>query len=331
MHSIACDTLFFDMRSYKIESYVPEETFLAGKDARFCRAAFEDCFAVDVHNHFDIIAACRNGNLIGKSLADAFSLSLSNVANLLHLFDGDSEFLALPCPNGTLLVYPAWPRIGIALAFLLKEDIKEVEKSYQNAKRYAFFKVFETDGNAEINQQLNLEAKICALEFYRNRLFGNKRETNAVAQILMIANLMGCRLHEMSVSRINATLDELETESLGAYLCCVFMTMRRYNGKISTSAEGEENTSILTHVPQEYGIRIQQTVRQRVTKQTAFDLPARSDIACFANHPAFADYKTEDGDNSFCVHLPIKQKMHLSAYAMVGREQEITLTLFLLS
>ena len=87
------------MRSYKIESYVPEETFLAGKDARFCRAAFEDCFAVDVHNHFDIIAACRKGNLIGKSLADAFSLSLSNVANLVHLFDGDSEFLALPCPK----------------------------------------------------------------------------------------------------------------------------------------------------------------------------------------------------------------------------------------
>ena len=319
------------MRSYKIESYVPENSFLSGKDARFCCAAFEDCFTVDARNHFGIIAACRKGDFVGKSLADAFSLSLSDVANLLHLFEGDGEFLALPCPNGTLLVYPAWPRLGLALAFLLTEGIGEVEKSYQNAKRYAFSTVFEADGNAEINQRLNLEAKLCILNFYRDRLFGDKRETNVMAQILMIANLVGCRLHEVSVSRINVKLDELETERLGAYLCCVFMTMRRYNGKISTSAETDENTSILTHVPQEYCIRIQQSVRQRHTRPTAFDLPTRSDIACFANHPAFADYKTEESDNSVCMHFPIKQKTHLSAYTTLGREQEITLTLFLLS
>ena len=309
------------MRSYKIESYLPEATFLSGKDARFCRAAFEDCFVIDVHNNLNVIASLRGGNDIEFSMADA--------ANLLTVFDGEKEFLTLPSHTGTLLVYPAWKRLGLALAFLLKEGVEEVEKSYQNAKRYAFSTVFNTDNNKdEINQRLNLEAKLCALEFYRDRLFGNKRETNVVAQILMIANLMGCHLHEMFLTRTNATLDEFEIERLGAYLCCVFMTMRRDNGKVSASDKNDENTDLFTHVPQEYGIRIQQSVRESVTKETAFDLPSKSDIACFENHPAFANYKIEQTDGAVRLRLSIKQKAILSSFSQVGKEQEITLTIF---
>lgn len=308
------------MRSYKIESYVPENSFLSGKDARFCRAAFEDCFVLDLHNGPAIIASCRGTEQIEASMADT--------AALLTLFDGKNEFLILPSSRGTLLIYPAWPRLGLALAFLLKEDVEEVEKSYQNAKRYAFSQIFETDGNTEINQRLNLEAKLCTLEFYRDRLFGNKRETNVVAQILMIANLMGCHLHEMSLTRTNATLDEFEIERLGAYLCCVFMTMRRYNGKVSASDKNDENTALFTHVSQEYGIRIQQSVRESITKETAFDLPSKSDIACFENHPAFANYKIEQTDGAVRLRLSIKQKAILSAFSQVGKEQEITLTIF---
>ena len=309
------------MRSYKIESYLPEANFLSGKDARFCRAAFEDCFVIDVHNNLNVIASLRGGNDIEFSMADA--------ANLLTVFDGEKEFLTLPSHTGTLLVYPAWKRLGLALAFLFKEDAKTIENTYQNAKRYAFSTVFNTDNNKdEINQRLNLEAKLCTLEFYRDRLFGNKCETNVVAQILMIANLMGCHLHEMSLTRTNATLDEFEIERLGAYLCCVFMTMRRYNGKVSASDKNDENTDLFTHVPQEYGIRIQQSVRESVTKETAFDLPSKSDIACFENHPAFANYKIEQTDGAVRLRLSIKQKAILSSFSKVGKEQEITLTIF---
>ena len=163
------------MRSYKIESYVPEATFFSGKDARFCRAAFEDCFVLDLHNGPAIIASCRGTEQIETSMADT--------AALLTLFDGKNEFLILPSSRGTLLVYPAWPRLELALAFLLKEGVEEVEKSYQNAERYAFSQIFERDGNTEINQRLSLEAKLCALRFYTNRLFGVERETNITAQI----------------------------------------------------------------------------------------------------------------------------------------------------
>ena len=330
MRSIACAALFFDMRSYKIESYVHEETFLSGKDARFCRAAFENCFVVDIHNNESIIAAARKGGLIGQSLAKVFSFSLSDAATLLNLFNGSNEFLILPSCEGTLLVYPAWHSLGLALAFQLKECAENVERAYQNAKRYAFSMIFDSEAETETNQQLNLELKLCTLDFYISRLFGDKRETNVTAQILMIANLVGCRLHEMSVAGVNATFDEQEIERLGAYLCCVFMTMRRYNGKISTTIETEENAAFLTHVPQEYGIRIQQNVRERVTKFTAFDLPAQSDIEHFATHPAFLNYKIEETDGVLRLHLPIKQRALLSSVATRGRETELTLTLFLL-
>lgn len=308
------------MRSYKIESYVPEASFLSGKDARFCRAAFEDCFVLDFHNGPAIIASCRGTEQIEASMADT--------AALLTLFDGKNEFLILPSSRGTLLIYPAWPRLELALAFLLKEDVEEVEKSYQNAKRYAFSQIFETDGDTEINQRLNLEAKLCALEFYRDRLFGNKRETNVVAQILMISNLTGCKLHEMSLSRTNVTLDEREMEMLSAYLCCVFMTMRRYNGKVTTTDKTEENTDFLTHVPQEYGLQIQQSVREIATRPTNFDLPSQADISSFATHPAFKNYKIEESGGVFRLCLSLKQKTFLSSIAARGNGQELILTLF---
>ena len=308
------------MRSYKIESYVPEATFLSGKDARFCRAAFEDCFVLDLHNSPTVIASCRGAEQIKTSMADT--------AALLTLFDGRNEFLTLPSSQGTLLIYPAWPRLGLALAFLLKEEVEEVEKSYQNAKRYAFSQVFETDGSTEINQRLNLETKLCTLEFYRDRLFGNKRETNVVAQILMIANLMGCRLHEMSLARTNVTLNEFEIERLSAYLCCIFMTMRRYNGKVSASDKNDENTALFTHVPQEYGISVQQSVRVGVSRSAAFDVPNEHDFANFVTHPAFVNYKIEQADGAICLRLPLKQKTLLSSFSKVGKEQEITLTIF---
>ncbi len=319
------------MRSYKIESYVPEETFLSGKDARFCRAAFENCFVVDVKDDTRIIAACRKGELIGTSLAKSFSLSMAETASLINLFNGSNAFLTLPCPAGTLLAYPAWPHLEFALVFLLKENIETVEKAHQNAQRYAFSAIFDAEKEGENDPQAETENKLRILDFYMDHLFGAKRETNVTAQILMIANLVGCKLHEMSVSRISVTLDEREMERMSAYLFCTFMTMRRYNGEVSTSAETEENTSILTHAPQEYGIRIQQSVSERVTKPTEFDLPTNADVASFAGHPAFAQYKAEQTNGTLRLHLPLRQKALLSSISARGAQNELVLTLFPIS
>jgi len=300
---------------------VPEESFLLGKDARFCRAAFEDCFVVDIHNKPNVIASCRGNNSIETSMADA--------AALLNLFDGSNEFLMLPTRGGTLLVYPAWPHLKLALAFLLKETAEGVEKAYQNAKRYAFSAVFDAESNKENTPRLTLETKLCVLRFYMRNLFGDKRQANVSAHILMLANLVGCRLHEMSVSRVNVDLDEREMERLTAYLCCILMTMRRYNGVVSASAEGDENPLNLTNVEQEYGICIAQGVHQRDTNATSFELPLRTDIASFATHPAFADYTIEECDGALCLHISLHQKALLSSIISVrDAQKELTVTLF---
>ena len=304
------------MRSYKIESYVPEENFLSGKDARFCRTAFENAFVIDVSKG-TVIASTKKEHEI--------ELSMSDVAELLTLFEGDKEFLTLPHAHGTLLVYPAWRHIGLCLGFLFRESAEEIEKALKNAQRYAFSTVFDDDN---INQQLSLKFKLCVLQFYIEHLFGAKRETNATAQILMLANLLGCRLHEMSVSRVNVTLDERELEKLSAFLACAVMTMRRYNGRISASDESPENTRFLTHVPQEYGICIQQNVKERIIRHSPFDVSSQTDVAVFATHPAFADYRIEDVDRTIRMHLPIKQKVLLSSLSTPKSERELVLMLF---
>ena len=308
------------MRSYKIESYVPEENFLRGKDARFCRAAFEDCFVVDIHKGIHVIASARGEKNLEVSMADA--------ANLLTWERGKKEILILSSSHGTLLFYPAWQSLGLALAFFLPESPEEVEKAYQNAKRYAFSMVFNNEADEENNQNQQLETKLCVLDFYINSLFGDKRETNIPAQILMLANLIGCRLHETTVSRMNINFDEREAEKISAFLCCVFMTMRRYNGRISTYDETADNSLNSTHVPQEYGISIQQSINKRITKTTPFGIPNQADVAGFATHPAFSDYRIEEVDGAIRMHLPVKQKAVLSSVSVRGREQEITLTLF---
>lgn len=307
------------MRSYEIESYVPEENFYQGKDARFWSAAFEDCFVVDFHNGPTIIASCRGS----KSL----EIPIFQTAALLT---GDKECLMLPCSRGTLLVYPAWQYLELALVFVLKESVEVVEKAYQNAKRYVFSVISDATNGKENNPQTELENKLCILQIYMNRLFGTKQESNAVAHILMIANLVGCRLYETSVSRLNVTLDKHEIERLGAYLFCVFMTMRRYNGKVSARTDNEDDKAVDFSTPavQEYGLRIEQRVSSEFTKPTAFDLPSENDFANFAAHPAFSHYKIEEENGVIRLCLPLKQKVLLSSGPIHRARKELTLTLF---
>ena len=308
------------IRSYKIESYVPEKTFLAGKDARFCRAAFADCFVIDVCNKMSVIASSRASEPIPFSMADT--------ATLLTLGEGEKEFAILPRDTGSLVVYPAWRNFGLALAFLFEENSEEVAKAYQNAQLYAFSAVFDDENKVQKTPKSRLETKLCVLDFYINRLFGDNRETNITAQILMIANLTGCNLCEMEVSHVDVPFDEQEVERLSAYLCCAFMTMRKYSGRVSTAKETDPNSQFSTHVPQKYGIYIEQSVKERITNPTPFDLPTQADVASFATHPAFADYKAEESNGRFRMHIPIKRKARLSAFSACGREPEIILTIF---
>ena len=306
------------MNSYKIESYVPEESFFGNKNKFFCRALFDNCFVIDTQNN--------NGVLAAGNSEEPLALSMAEAAALLTLFDGENEFLSLPHSSGTLLVYPAWRQLKFALAFYFEESIEEVQKAYRNAQRYAFSALFDTESEDEFNQRLHLETKLCALHFYMEHLFGDKRETNVVAHVLMIANLVGCHLQETSVSRIDVTLDEGEMERLGAYLFCTFLTMRRYNGKVS--AKTDENTANLTHVVQKYGLRIQQSVQSKVARPTAFDLPSPLAMANYAEHPHFHNYKIEEADGAIRLHIPLFQKAMLSSFGAQKAQKEIILNLF---
>ena len=308
------------IRSYKIESYVPEKTFLAGKDAHFCCSAFVDCFVIDVRDKMRVIASSRADKPISFSMADA--------ATLLTLGEGKKELTILPKDAGTLVVYPAWRSLGLALAFLFEESPEKVEKAYENAQRYAFSAVFDDENEVQKIPKSHLETKLCVLDFYMNRLFGDNRETNITAQILMIANLTGCNLCEMEVSHVDAPFDEQEADCLSAYLCCTFMTMRKYSGRVSTAKETDQNPQFSTHVPQKYAIRIQQSIKERMQKSTPFDLPTYADVANFATHPAFADYKAEETNGVFHMHIPLKHKARFSAFSACGREPEIILTIF---
>ena len=216
----------------------------------------------------------------------------------------------------------------MALAFLVKESTTEVEKAYQNAQRHAFSTVFTPDGEP---QNPSLETKLCVLDFYMKRLFPEGHQVNVAAQILMLANLLGCRLHEMSASRVNITLDEREAQTLSAYLACTFMTMRRHPGEVAASVEGDKNPAILTHVEQEYGIRIQQTLKKRFEKATACETFCGQEDAPFQHHPAFQNYQTEASDTVRHIHIPLRKKATLSSFASIGGESEILLSLFPLS
>ena len=107
------------MKSYKIESYVPEKDFLLGKDANFCRTAFEDAFVIDLGDKLNVIASLKGKNRLDVSMSDA--------ASLLTLFNGGREFLLIPSSRGTLLIYPAWKSLGFGLAFLFGEDVEKIE------------------------------------------------------------------------------------------------------------------------------------------------------------------------------------------------------------
>ena len=310
------------MRCFQLKSYVSEKEFLEGKDAHFYQAAFANCFVVDFSATPRVIASCRPTQPIEASLRDI-------AASLPLLHDGNQP-LILPCPDGTLLLYPAWQKLSLSLGFLLTESPENVEKAYKNAQRYAFSLTVHGLLDSQMPAEIGLEARLCILQFYINRLFGEDSNTSVMAQMLMIARLTGCKLHEVSAARVNISLDEREMESFSAYLFCVLMTMRRYNGKISAAedAGGAENDVFSTYVSREYGLRIQQSIRERLTKPTAFDLPTKADIMAFAAHPAFANYRIEQIDGAVQMRIPVRQKAMFSSVAVRSAKKELLVTLF---
>lgn len=304
-HFTACGTLFFDMRYFKIEHYVSEETFFQNKDVRTRVAAFADCFVVDIHNNARVLAACCDGTLTGCRLPDALELSTRDATALLQLYGAKREPLALACNKGTLLCFPAWRTLGLALVFLLDADLPCVLKSLENAQRYAnspLFEEAEVLSNAPVGA---VERQLQTILFYTEQLFGKQRSTDAVAQILMVANLAGCRLHRVAVEQLGVLIRERELEGFLACLLCLFMTMRRFSGHISASDNAAPDHALLRHVSAEYGLCIQQTALPRTRKPIAFDIPAGEDIISFLHHPAFADYTIEATESGICLTLPL--------------------------
>ena len=75
-------------------------------------------------------------------------------------------------------------------------------------------------------------------------------------------------------------------------------------------------------------MRIQQSVREKITKPTVFDLPSQTDIENFAKHPAFASYQITEKDGTVRLHIPLKQKALLSSISACGAQNEMTVVLF---
>ena len=131
------------MRYFKIEQYVSEDVFFENKNDFLHKAAFADCFVVDICNEARILAACRSKPLTGRFLCDALALSTKDKAALLDLFHAKQTPLTLACDRGTLLCFPAWRSLELALVFLLEADLQTVEKCLKNAPRHANSPLFE--------------------------------------------------------------------------------------------------------------------------------------------------------------------------------------------
>ena len=104
--------------------------------------------------------------------------------------------------------------------------------------------------------------------------------------------------------------------------------IRRYNGKVVALPDREQTHANLQHVSQEYGLRIEQSIKERIAKPTAFDLPSSADVASFAKHPIFKDYIISENDGVISLHIPLRQKALLSSVSMLAPGKELTLTLF---
>lgn len=304
-HSTVCAILFFDMRYFKIEQYVSEDIFFENKNDLLHKAAFADCFVVDICNEARILAACRSKPLTGRFLCDALALSAKDKAALLDLFHAKQTPLTLACDRGTLLCFPAWHSLDLSLVFLLEADLQTVEKRLKNAPRHANSPLFQKAEEQELITSQAIEKQLQTILFYTERLFGKEKEGNVVAQILMIANLVGCKLHKVSVERISTSISERELDSFSAYLFCALLTMRHFSGEISAVDSADQNFDFSAHAVQKYGLRIQQTTLSCVQKSTKFDTPQKEDVASFLHHPAFSAYRIEESEGGVCLTLPI--------------------------
>ena len=315
------------MRYFKIQQYVSEDVFFENKNNLLHTAAFADCFVIDIHNDTKILAAYRESAWIENPLWKAFALPESEKCALANLFHAKQDSLLLACHRGTLLCFPAWKTIGLALVFLLDADLQTVEKCFKNAQRSVNSPLFEKTETPKTNNGEAIQKQLQTILFYTERLLGKEKEKNVVAQILMIANLAGCKLHKVAVEQISTLIYEREFECFSAYLFCVLLTMRRFSGNISAS-DNLGKADFSTHVVPEYGLYIQQTAIPQMQKSTKFDTPTKEDVASFLHHPAFTRYQTEEKNGGICLTLPVGYSKTVFSLSTKTLTRAIKITLF---
>ncbi len=313
----------------KVKSYVPENTFFEAKEAHVRRRAFSNCLVVNLVDGARIVAGLQASTPVGRSLFDVFSFSDENAKAFSGIFSDTKTPLLFPCQNGSLLAVGAWPRLQLALVFCLDEKMEIAQRAYQNAQRRAFSNEHTLGQQGCVNEEENAEKGICEILHYVRHLFGEECEKGVAAQVLMIANLMGCRLHEISATCARLRVSDWDLQRMGAYLTCVFMTLRRFGGNVGVFEENADEKAVFsTHAPQQaYGLCIEQNT-QRLHTEKNNARPSTELFESFATLPCFSDLEIETKEEGFTLHLPLYRGGPLGAVPFMGRARTLSFTFF---
>ena len=288
----------------QIDSYLPELSFLDGKQERTARTSAECCAVVDLNASARILAARGGALSVGNSLYTSLSMRSTEQKCFADALAEHRRFLL--CAGQTpILVLADWlPSTGFCLVILPNASPAAVRAAMQGLERTDIVDLLGPDlGRAPLAERREAHAHLLDILRYTDRILSPHTPPRHL--LYASAAFAGCYAVQCSTDKADGV--ESLGERTSAFLLCTLLSIRAVSGALES---GE-----MRNFP------VRATLQYTTPTQCAKDMPFP-----FLQAGCFEGYRIAQRGNAYVLTLP--EKVPLSVCA--GGSSDLSLCIELL-
>ena len=301
--------------TYTVSSYLPESTFLEGKQhlgARICR---EDCAVIDVFQNYTILASRGFDLPVGADFRQVLGMKSATKRSLSRVLQDNQQIIL--SANGTpWLLFTHWiPNSGLLLAIRPNCLFCAIPEALAVLNRSDFVFLSAASGKKPSSEDCKTAYEVLADILYQvSFLLPCDNSYTADRLIAHVAAFAGYCVDFETVSALAGFRADPQTmQRLVPFLLCSFLYLRGKNG--SLTAEQAPHTVTLR-------------CRVALCNHTRASKSAPQEPPIFANTVGLRGCEIQDQTDNLQITFSLPSgKQHLSASSFEGM-QRITLSLF---
>ena len=282
----------------RVESYIPELLYFQNKHQSGTRRIREDLAVLDGAQDLCVLAGRGRIPRQGEPLAALCGLPREELSFLRRALPS-SRCVALLGASGVVLLFSELlGESGMLLAVLPHAEAGDCLRALSYIEEPitlspALSALTPTDPDEETVELLR------EIFFYTSRILNKTANVGSWTRILLLANLVGCRIDETSLPTQELPVASRDLAGLIAFLFCVLLTLRQRDGRVGALCDVPEKD-------RHYVYRVSfESLPDR--KEKPSDVAFRHTDFPFLSHPAFRNISLQGSADGIQLEMILPQ------------------------